>query len=309
MPFANSSETRIAFVAETAFGVTPATPTFKTLRTTGGGVRTNKQTSISDELRADRNVVDEALIGLGAGGAYPFELSYGTFDDFLASALRGAWATNVLKNGVTPSYLTVEETLELGATDSFSRFTGCSVNTLSLAIPARGKVTGSLGLMAQKETLATTIITGATYTAPSTEPILTSAAHVAALALTGVTPALKLRSLNLEISNNLRERPVIGSMYSEEHGAGRCNVTGTLEAYFEGGGQYQSVLDHASGALAFTIGAATTKKYTVSLPKIILLDGARQIGGNEDDVILSIPYRAVFDATAGCSIQITRAVV
>ncbi len=308
MPFGNSSETRIAYVAEASFGVTPATPTFAALRTTGGGVRTNKRTVVSDELRADRNVIDEVLVGLGAGGAYPFELSYGSLDPFLASALRGAWATNVLKNGVTPSYFTIEETIELGATDSFSRFTGSTVNTLSLSIPAQGKITGSLGLMAQKETLASAIISGATYAAASTEPVVNSSSHFAALSLTGISPALKLRQLNLEINNNLRERPVLGSLFSEEFGAGRLDVTGTFEAYLEGGGQYQAVLDHASGALAFTMGAATTKKYTVSLPKIILLDGARQVGGNADDVILSVPFRAVYDSTAACSIQITRAV-
>lgn len=308
MPFANSSEARIAYVAEAAFGTTPATPTFKVLRTTGGGVRTNKTTQTSDELRADRNVSDEGLLGLGAGGSYPIEFSYGTFDDMLESALRGVWATNVLKNGITPKYFTVEETLELGATDSFSRFTGCSVNTFSLAIAARAKVTGSIGLMGQKEALASAIVTGATYTAATTEPILTSSAHVAALSVAGLNPAPKLRTVNLEINNNLRERPVVGSLYSEEFGAARCDVTGTLEAYFESQALYQAVLDHGGGALSLTIGKDANKKYTILCPNIVFLDGAKQIGGNNDDVMVSVPFRAKLDPTEACSIKITRAV-
>lgn len=308
MSFANSSETRIAYVTETAFGVTPATPTFKTFRTTGGGPRSNKVTQTSDELRPDRNVPDEALVGIGVSGAYPIEFSYGTFDDMLESALRGAWATNVLKNGITPKYFTMEETLELGATDSFSRYTGCAVNTFSLSIAAREKVTGSIGLIGQKETLASAIIEDATYAAASAEPILTASAHVAALTVSGAVPAPKVRSLNLEISNNLRERPVVGSLYSEEFGAGRCDVTGTLAAYFESASLYQAVLDHGSAALSLTIGKDANKKYTILLPKIIFGDGARQIGGNSDDVMFSIPFRAVLDPTEACSIKFTRAV-
>ncbi|WP_428031490.1 phage tail tube protein [Ancylobacter sp.] len=308
MPFANSSEARIAYVAEAAFGTTPATPTFKVFRTTGGGVRTNKTTQTSDELRADRNVPDEGLLGLDVSGAYPFEFSYGTFDDMLESALRGTWTTNVLKNGITPKYFTVEETLELGATDSFNRFTGCAVNTFALAIAARAKVTGSVGLMGQKETLASAIIAGATYTAASTEPILTSSAHVAALAVAGLNPAPKLRSVNFEFNNSLRARPVVGGLYSEEFGSGRFDATGTLEAYFETQALYQAVLDHGGGALSATIGKDANKKYTILCPKIIFLDGAKQIGGNNDDVMVSIPFRAVFDATEACSVKITRAV-
>jgi len=38
---------------------TPATPTWKVLHATGGTVRTNKTTVVSDEIRADRNVSDD----------------------------------------------------------------------------------------------------------------------------------------------------------------------------------------------------------------------------------------------------------
>jgi len=46
MAIANGSGSRIAFVAETAYGTTPATPVFKVLRVTGGGMRTDKTTVV-----------------------------------------------------------------------------------------------------------------------------------------------------------------------------------------------------------------------------------------------------------------------
>lgn len=306
MPFASGSEVRVAYVAEASFGVTPATPVFKTARVTSGGLRTNKQTGTSDERRADRNVSDVFLLGLGAGGSYAAELSYGTFDDWLEAVLCGAWATNVLKNGIARKSFTVEETLELGATDSFSRFTGATIGSMSLSLTAREKAALNFEWLAQQETLATSIVTGATYTAASTKEILTASRSVAALTVAGATP--KIMSLSVDVNNNLRERPEVGSLYSNEFGVGRCEVTGTLEAYFESNVLYQSVLDHGSGALEFTIGDVTAEKYTVLLPKIIFGDGEKQTGGNDDDVMVSIPFQAVYDGTEACSIKITRAV-
>lgn len=308
MAFASGSMLRVGYIPETTFGVTPATPAFKTLRNTGGGMRTNKATATSDELNFDRNVRDEALLGKDVAGEYGYELSYGALDDMLAAACFGAWSTNVLKNGVTGQSFTIEETLEMGAVDSFARFTGAMVNSLSMAISARAIITGSVNIMAQAEALATAIITGATYPAAPSEPISTASANVAALAIAGVTPTPKIRTLNFEINNNLRTRPVVGSQISEEFGVGRCDVTGTLEAYFESNALYQMVLDHGGGALSFTVGNATTKKYTFLFPKIIFGSGEKRIGGNDDDVMVSIPWRAVYDGTTGASIQVTRAV-
>jgi hypothetical protein len=308
MAFASSSEARIARVVEATFGTTPATPTFSTSRVTGGGLRTSKTTATSNELRADRNVADEIMLGQDVSGSLPFEMSYGSFDDLIEAALFGTWTGNVLKNGTTRKSFTFEETLELGATDSFSRFTGVMVNTMALAIERRGIVTGSFGLMGQKEVLANAIVAGATYTAASAEQVMNSSSHVLALAVAGLATPARMSRLNFEVNNGLRTRPVVGSLYTEEFGTGRCEVTGTLEAYFESNELYQKVLDHGGGSLTATIGAAANKKYTIAFPKIIFGDGARQIGGNTDDVMVSIPWRAVFDTTEACSVKITRAV-
>ncbi|TDR90294.1 phage tail tube protein [Enterovirga rhinocerotis] len=308
MPFADHALTRIAYVAESAWGVTPATPTLKTLRTTrASGLRTNKATVESDELRADRNVADLIQVSQRASGEYPVEMSYGSFDDWLAAVLCGSWATNILKNGILRTSFTVEETREMGATDSFSRFTGAMLNTFSLDLRPAAKVEGSFGLMAQKETLATAIVTGATYTPASTEQIMNSSSHVASLTIPNVTSP-KVMSLSLNVDNGMRERPVVGSLYSEEFGLGRCRVTGQMELYFSDPAIYQAVLDHGSGALSFTIGADANKKYTFNLPKVRFGDGNIPAGGNDDDVMITVPFTAIFDATAQATIVVTRAV-
>lgn len=269
MSFASSSGARIARVPEVTFGTTPATPTFQISRVTGGGLRTTKATGTSNELRSDRNVSDEYMLGQDVSGSYPYEMSYGSFDDLIEAALFGTWTANVLKNGIARKSFTFEEVLELGVTDSFSRFSGVMVNSWSLAIERRAALTGSFGLMGQKEVLATAPVTGATYPAASTEQIINSSSHVSALSVAGLTTQPKVASLNFEVNNGLRTRTVVGSLYSEEFGEGRFEATGTLSAYFENNELYQKVLDHGSGSLTSTFGAAANKKYTVLFPKII----------------------------------------
>ncbi|WP_020187794.1 phage tail tube protein [Methylopila sp. 73B] len=306
MALPDHSGTRVAYVAEATYGVTPATPSFKTFRTTrASGLSTRKTTAVSDEIRADRNVVDEAQLGQDASGDYPVELSYGSFDDFLEALLMGAWTTNVLKNGIARKSFTVEETRELGATDSFSRFTGVMVNRGEFSVNAREKALCTFGLMGQKEALVSAIVTGATYAAASTEPMMT-AASVASLSIAGVAgPPIK--SLSFSVTNTLRVRPLVGSLYSDEFGAGECNVTGSFSAYFAAG-LYQMVLDHGGGELVFTIGATANKKYTFRMPNTVFLDGTVPAGGKTDDVMLNVPFRAKLDVASACSIQITRAV-
>jgi hypothetical protein len=305
MAIASTARTRAAYIAETEPGVTPATPTFKEFRRTTGNLRTKKTTVQSDQITLDRNVRDEYMVGQDVEGSYDFEFSADTHDDILAGALRGTWATNVLVNGVTEPSFTFEETIDLGGSYAYHRFDGCVIDTLALSFASRKAITGSVNIKGQQQTLATAIISGATYTAATTTPVET-AVNVASLTVAGASA--KVRSLSLNIANNLRGRETVGDLYVDSFGMGMCDVTGTIEAYFESNTLYQSVLDHGGGAVSLTAGGTADKKYTFLLPAVKFLDGAVKLGGKNDDVMVSIPFRAIYDATTAGSIKITRAV-
>lgn len=308
MTFASGSGVRVAAVAETLFGTTPATPAFKTLRVTNGGLRTQKATGTSNERQPDRNVRDEFELGQDVVGSYEFELTYGSFDDLLAAALCSDWDEDVLKNGLLAKFFTFEETYELGATDTFRRFDGCRVNTLSLSMGARAAITGSMAIMGRRETLSEAVVVGATYADPATTPVSTASANVAALTVSGVVPSPKVRSLSLELNNGVRVRPVMGDKYSEEFGEGRFNLTGTIEAYFQNKALYERVLAHGNGSIAFVVGNEANEKYRITVPNIKFGDGNITAGGNDDDVMASIPFRGLLDPVEGCTLKIERAI-
>ena len=299
---------RCAYIVESTWGTTPATPTFLPLRVLDAGIRTNKKTQAIQEIAAHRNVADEIQTSQGGSAAYKFALSYATFDDIMSSALMGAWATNVLKVGASHALsMTFEETLQLNGSLSFSRLTGGMVDTFDLDITAGAGINGAFTVKGQKETLDTAIISGATYTAANTKTPMAAGLGVASLSVLGLTtPAV--RRVALSIKNGLRDRFVIDSNFTQEFGEGLCEVTGTIEMYFKSNAHYQKVLDHGSGDLTMTLGTTTTEKYTIDMPACIFLDGARVVGGVGSDVMVNVPFRAKYDSGSASSISITRAV-
>jgi hypothetical protein len=89
---ASTSRAQMAFIPESAFGLTPGSGTPKDLRMTGESLDYGVTTKVSDEIRDDRQKTDLALVGAGAKGGLNFELSYNEYDSLLEAALQGTWA-------------------------------------------------------------------------------------------------------------------------------------------------------------------------------------------------------------------------
>jgi hypothetical protein len=307
--FANGIDRRVACVPEAAFGDTPATPAFKVLRVSpGGGLQTEKLTAVAEEEQPDRNVREEVELGQDVAGQYGFELTYGSWDDVFAAGMFADWVGNVLKNGRAEKCLTFEETLTVGEAEHYSRFPGGQVASWGLNVVARKPVAGTVSIMAEREILDAAPIAGATYAAPNTKPISTASANVSNLVLGGGLPTPKIRSVSFTVQNNLRTREVVGSKYSDEFGYGAADITGTIEAYFDGNAFYQKALDHATGTLGFKIGNAANEKYQFDFLNIQTGNAKRAPGAKGSDVMVRLPWRAKFDPGTGCSMRITRAV-
>lgn len=104
---ANSS---LAYVAESTFGVTPATPQTKYVRAKmGTKFDLKRETFTSKEMRADRQVGSLTYGNRSGTGDFPFELSYGSFDDFLEAVMGGTWTADKLKVGNTKRSFTFEQ--------------------------------------------------------------------------------------------------------------------------------------------------------------------------------------------------------
>ncbi|MGO8093223.1 phage tail tube protein [Rhizobium leguminosarum] len=309
MAVAHGSQTRLAYVMEATPGIIPATPTWKIARYVTEGLTLDKQTVSSDEVRPDRNRSDVTDVGRQVTGPINTLLSYGTFDDWLAALLANDWATNVLKNGNVVKTLAFEKTFELGATDVYARYRGCRMNTLDLQLNAKQNVTANWGVMGiGSPNPDTAIVTGATYTDPTTTPVLNAALNVGSLVMTGVTASPKLQALSLRITNNIYAVDVLGQYETYDFGLGLFEVSGSMTAVFENKDLFDAVINHSDLTLNFTIGASTGNKYTFSVPKLKLTNGSPVGPGNGRAVVMECPFTAIIDATAAASLVVTRAV-
>lgn len=316
---ANASDARLAFVPETAWGTTPATPAFTNIRFTGENLQPAKETQRSNEIRPDRNVVDEILVGRSAAGNADFELSYGTFDTILESLLFAEWGGNddaIIKNGAGAGQsFTAERTLRLADGSShYARFLGLVANSMSLSITAGQLVTGSLDFMGKFGGAGASAIAGATYADAPQNRVINAATHFAALTATGLTEVPPIRSLSLSITNNLRAQQAVGNIDAIGLGAGRFEVTGNLEAYFKTGDLLAAFLAHDDLGLSFTLGTVAGSRYRFTLPTIVLTGSpGGNASANNDDVMATMQFTAVLDRTTaptpiGATIQIERGV-
>ena len=92
----DANRVQLAYVAESTFGEKEEGSDLQILRYNSESLKQDMATTISEEIRSDRQISDVARIGLSASGAIDFELSYGSHDDFLKAALMAlSWSTEV----------------------------------------------------------------------------------------------------------------------------------------------------------------------------------------------------------------------
>lgn len=307
MTFAQGNRLRLALVPETTAGVAPTSPAFQIMRVTkpSGGVKKNTFTSEEmDGSRAGRKVLQT---GVDIAPSYGFELSYGTFDDVLESAMQGAWATDILKDGATRKAFTGEEA-DLGGTSTFFRWHGLEVDEFSLSLASRKEITGDVKFFGQSPSTGSSALSGATYTAATTTDVLTAATAVGALSLSGLTTQPIVKSLDLTIKNGLSAREQLGSLYSLQPSAAPVEITVSMMLYLQSLEVYDAVMAHGSGALSFQLGTTSGSKYQIDIPVLRFVNPDRDRSNFKTDQMLKVEGQAEKDATLGATMKITRGV-
>lgn len=98
----DANRVQLAFVAESTFGEKETGSALQILRYNSESLKQDMNTTISEEIRSDRQISDVARIGISASGGIDFELSYGSHDIFLKSALLSSgWSTEVRMERLT----------------------------------------------------------------------------------------------------------------------------------------------------------------------------------------------------------------
>jgi hypothetical protein len=303
---AEGSRRRLSFVAENSAtpGTSPTTG-WQILRVAGDGSITDaRQTLNSNEFRSDRGLGILRHGNTNPQLAFPFELSFGTFDSILESALQGAWTSNVLKQGTTKKYHSFEEGfLDMG-TPQYQAIKGALCSGLDLSLAPNQMATGNFRFIGLSVTAfsATAIQTTAHADPTSTPPMDSFTGSISE----GGSAIAIVTGLTLNLDNGAEGLYRLLQKAPDRIATGRANVSGTISAFFDNATLANKFINETETSLSVVITdiQTTPKSYTILIPKLKYTGATKTV--NENNIILNMPFQAYFDSVTGTTIQITR---
>ena len=302
MAFAQGSRSSLSFIAETAFGTTPSTPTFANLPFNTHSLDLTKDRVEGNEIQADRMPRVDRHGNKQAGGSIEVDLRKGDFDGLFESAFLNTYSTNVLKIGTTPKYFSFEDAANDIA--QFRLFTGMAVSTLNVSIAPNQMVTGTFDLVGKTMTQAgTTASTGGAPTASSTNAPFDS---YSGTITDGGSGLAIVTSLDFSLTNSFAPTFVIGSDSAQQLEFGRAIVEGTMTVYYEDETLINKFLNETESSLSVSVDDPTgASTYTFDFPRV-KYNGAAVPVQNPASRLITIPFVSLFDTTEGTNLKLTR---
>jgi len=382
---ADSNLGRITLARQTVLGELPDPFDRNTMRILSSALAANKDTEVSNELRADRMISDLAEVGFTSGGDLGYELSMKTFPALIEAAICGTYAAVIDFTGtisvvaatqtisdpglagtmfadavpnqrfylVTPlntgwhKIVTVTDADTVVVATPVAELSDESdsgtakgqmlrnpsdpaniikrphaieqyfsdrdvsqlyydqyVGTWNLDTAAQAIVNGIFGLMGTQMTAQTGQAAG-TIAAPTSTPVINATSNVGAILINGVKQACLVQSINMALTNNLRNQPAVGSKYACGIGYGRQGITGTATLYFQDLTFYNLFLAHADVELAWGYADALGNGMHITLPRTKFATDTPNLPGIDQDVMEAIDYQAIaYDDGLGNQYQI-----
>ena len=261
----------------------------------------------SAELLADRQLRDVIKTGRFSQGDISGELSIGTLDTLLEGVLADDWSTNVLENGSTKKSFTFEKQIAVTGTPSthYLTYKACRLDTLDLVFPTSGVITYTLGIMGKHSIGAAATAGSGAYTAAGvTEPL---ASDQVVVTEASADPG-DVRSLSINLTNNLRRQMALGDTDPIGFGYGGFRASGVLELYFADRGLYDKYVAETKTELEAVVTSGATS-YTFTVPKARWGVPVINLEGVNGDIFASFPWTGTKDAGGTeTTISITRVV-
>ncbi len=307
MPFSQGSRAGLSYVPEVTFGTTPATPSLVQLPYTTHTLNLTKERVTGNDIQPDRMPRTDRHGNRTAAGDIVADLRKGDYDLFLESAFFNTFATNVLKVGTTPKFFSIED----AATDisQFRLFTGMSVSSLAVSIRPNQMVTGTFSMVGKNMAISGTSVDPAKTVSSGNAPF---DAYSGALSIgnagSTLTAAAIVTGIDFTINNALAPTFVVGSSTTPQLQYGMATVEGTITAYFEDAALINRFLDETQTALQVIVDDPTgLSDYTWLFPRV-KINGADVPVDNPTSRIITMPFVALYDATEGTNLKLTRSV-
>jgi len=305
MPFSQGSRSGFSLQAETTFGGTPGVPTLIQLPYTTHSLNLTKDRVQGNDILPDRIPRVDRHGNKKVSGDLVVDLRKGDYDALLESVFMSTFATNVLKVGTTFKSFHMED----AAVDiaQYRLFKGVSVGSLSVSIKPNQMVTGTFSLIGKDMTISGTSFDASKTAASGNQPFdAYSGTMKVADAGGSLASIATITGIDFSINNSFNPTFVVGSDSTPQIEFGLATVEGTVTAYFEDATLINRFLNETETALEVSVDDPTgASDYTWFFPRVKFNGADVPVSGPTSRVV-SIPFVALYDATAATNIRLTR---
>ena len=298
MAFAQGSRSSLSYIVESTFGTTPA-GNFQNLPFTSHSLNMTKDRVEGTDIQADRMSRVDRHGNRTVAGDIQADLRDTDFDDLIEGAMMSTWATNVIKIGTTPKYFSIED--YAADIDQSRLFSGCSVNTLSVALAPNAMVAGTFGLVGKDMAISATEKTqdAATDASPFD-------AYSGDLEIGGTTSAI-VTAMDFTLTNGVAPTFVVGDDSAPSLEVGNAVIEGSLSVYFEDEAMINRFINETETSLKVTVGdnAGTPNTLEFFFPRCKINSADVGVDGPTSRMI-AMSFVALRDDTEATSLRITR---
>ena len=301
MAFAQGSRSSLSFITESTFGTTPA-GNFTNLPFSTHSLNLTKDRVAGTDIQADRMARVDRHGNRQVGGDIVVDLRDGDFDVFLESAMLNTWATNVLKVGTTPKFMSIED--YAADIDQSRVFTGLSVSTMGISLAPNQMVTTTFGMVGKDMTISATEKTQ--NAASGAAPFDAYSGDISIGNVGGASAVAIVTALDFTLNNSYAPTFVIGDDSAPSLEYGRAEVEGTLTAYFEDASSINRFLNETETEIEVSVDDPTgANSYTFSFPRVKINSADVGVDGPTSRMI-SMSFVALYDTTEETNLKITR---
>ena len=292
MAFAQGSRSSLSFITESTFGTTPA-GNFTNLPFSTHSLNLTKDRVAGTDIQADRMARVDRHGNRQVGGDIVVDLRDGDFDVFLESAMLNTWATNVLKVGTTPKFMSIED--YAADIDQARVFTGMSVSTMGISLAPNQMVTTTFGMVGKDMTMSATEKTQ--DAASGAAPFDAYSGDISIGNVGGASAVAIVTALDFTLNNSYAPTFVIGDDSAPSLEYGRAEVEGTLTAYFEDAALINRFLNETETEIEVSVDDPTgANSYTFQFPRVKINSADVGVDGPTSRMI-SMSFVALYDAT------------
>lgn len=300
MPFSQGSRTQLAYVSESTYGTTPATPAMVSLPFVTHSVDLTKTRVQSAEITPDRMPRIDRHGQRTVTGDISVEMRPADYDFLLEDALFGSFSSNVLNTGTTVSSFTLED----GALDitQYRAFTGCMVNTMQMSIAPNQMTTATFGIIGKNMTQSTSPLDASLTAASNNEPFDSFSGAISE----GGSTIAYVNTIDFTLNNNLNPTFALGAVTTPQMEFGMSTLEGTMTVFYQDAALITKFLNETESSLSIVLDDRVAGlNYTFLMPRI-KINGAAVPVASPASRLLTIPFVALRDSTTGTQLRITR---